>query len=397
MSGYLGVAATGLVAVRQYPLRSAATVGCLVAVLFPLVAGLGLSRGVQEQARESARHGADLTVTGEQFGREVPVPVAAADRIRRVDGVREVVPRIVARIALGKDREEAVLVGMPVDRFPAEVTCVEGRLPAPGAANELVVGTELAARLGLRVGSVIPPFYHNDRGERLSRVVGLFRSDAPLWQARLILTPFETAEAVCNQHGLATQFLVYCRPGAEADVKAAVLRGRATPPGEGDAPVGFRVTSREELLDLLPAGLRRREGVFNLTFLVALAAGVLAVVVTSGVGSPGRRREVGILKATGWQTDEVLLRGLVESVFLGLIGAAVAVLLAYAWLRLGNGYWVAGLFLAGVGVRPTVRVPFDLTPGPVLTAFALAQALVLVGSVWATWRAAVAPPREAMR
>ena len=36
-----------------------------------------------------------------------------------------------------------------------------------------------------------------------------------------------------------------------------------------------------------------------------------------------RRREIGILKATGWQTDQILLRGLVESLALGLIGSLV--------------------------------------------------------------------------
>src|SRR5207249_3930939 len=119
-----------------------------------------------------------LYVTGAQFGGPAPVPLDVAEQVHGLDGVKAVTPRIVGTIELGKDGEPAVLVGLPPGHFPATVDCVEGRLPRPGSGpHELVVGTELARRLKLRVGSFLPPFYRNDRGERVSEVVGLFRAD----------------------------------------------------------------------------------------------------------------------------------------------------------------------------------------------------------------------------
>jgi ABC-type lipoprotein release transport system permease subunit len=352
MRWFLAIGRTGLVAVLQYPLRSVATVGCVVAVLLPYIAGIGLSKGLQQQAEDSVRFGADLYITGEQFGRQVPVPVAAARAIRKIDGVTEVIPRIVARVVLGKDQEEAVLVGMPLGHFPAGVTCVDGRLPEASNMNELVFGTELARRLKLRVGDPMLPFYYNAGGDRVSRVVGIFRSDVPIWQSNLILTSFETASAISNQQGLATELLVSCRPGQQADVRAAILRSLPLPSQGAEGNLALRVTTREEVAALLPQGLLHREGIVNLHFLVAFAVGILAILTTSGFGTPERRREIGILKATGWQTDEVLLRSLVESFLLSLAGSALAVILAFVWLRLLNGYWLASIFLAGVDVRP---------------------------------------------
>jgi ABC-type lipoprotein release transport system permease subunit len=397
MRYFLAIGHTGLVAVLQYPLRSVATVGCVLALLLPYLAGLGLSRGLQQQAEDAIRLGADLYVTGEQFGREVPLSLSQASMIRKIDGVVRVVPRIVARIVLGIEREEAVLVGLPRGYFPAGVTCVEGRLPRAGDRNELVLGTELARRLKLHVGDVLPPFYHNARGDRLSRVVGLFKADVPIWQAHLILTSFETASAICNQEGLATELLVWCRPDYADSVRSALLRARPLPSPSSPARSALRVTSREDLRTLLPRDLLHREGIFNLHFLVAFAVGILTILVTSGIGTSERRREIGILKATGWQTDEVLLRSLVESALLSLAGAALAVVLAFVWLRLGNGWWIASVFLAGVDVTPGFRVPFRLTPVPVLLSLLIAAVLVMSGTLWSTWRAAVVPPREAMR
>jgi ABC-type lipoprotein release transport system permease subunit len=397
MSHFLEIARTGVTAVLLHPLRSLVCCAALVVVLLPYLVGLALAQGLEAEAEASAPFGADLYVTGSQFGRPVPLPLESAKAIGELDGVTAVVPRIVGAVALGKEGVPAVLVGVPPERFPAWAACVEGRLPRAGAGDELVVGTALARRLGLKVGSVIPPFYRNERGERLSRVVGVFRPDAPLWQAHLILTTFETAARVFAQRGLATDLLVWCRQGYQGPVSRKIEQDLPAPGAGGGNAVRARVTAREDLRALLPQGLGHREGVFHLHFVLGFAVAALVLLVTSGVGLAERRREIGILKATGWQTDEILLRGAVESLCLSLAGACVALLLAWVWLRVFNGYAIAGFFLAGVGAAPDFPVPFRLTPVPALLAFVLSLAVVLSGTLYSTWRAATASPREAMR
>jgi ABC-type lipoprotein release transport system permease subunit len=425
MRRLLEVALTGLVAVRLHPLRSLVSFIAVVAVLLPYLVGLGLARGLEAEAETSARLGADLYVKGTQFGRPVPLPREAVEAVRKLDGVTAVVPRIVGEVVLGKEQVHAVLVGLPREHFPEWADIVEGNLPSrvsrPGP-HQLVLGRALARRLGLKVGSPYPPFYHNDRlGDRNSVVVGIFAADAPLWQANLILTTFDDAAAIFDQPGLATDLLVWCRSGYQGPVSRAITRDLVfAPPGEREpvrppvlallrsllqllglraerGTVRTQVTAREDLLVLLPRGVLHNEGVFTVHFLLAFVVGILVLLVTSGVGLAERRREVGILKATGWQTDEVLLRHLAESFALSLASACTALLLAWAWLRLFNGYGVAALFLPGVGTSPDFAVPFRLAPIPVLLAFVLSFVIVLSGTLYSAWRAATVPPREAMR
>src|SRR5262245_59522506 len=104
MGTFLQIAGTGLTALLLHPLRSAVTTAALVLVLVPYLAGLGISRGVQDEAEAAVRFGADLYLTGEQFGRPVPVPLAVAAEVRKLPGVAAAVPRIVGRIELGKER-----------------------------------------------------------------------------------------------------------------------------------------------------------------------------------------------------------------------------------------------------------------------------------------------------
>jgi ABC-type lipoprotein release transport system permease subunit len=393
----LAIALTGVSALLLHRLRSLATACCAVVVLLPYLVGLGLSQGIQRDAEASIQHGADLYVTGSQFGRAAPVPLRAVPEIRALDGVAAVTPRIVGHITLGRDRKPVVLVGIPIENFPAAVHCVEGTLPKGSPLHELVVGSELSRRLGLHVGSVLPPFYRNDQGERLSQVVGIFDADVSLWQAHLVFTTFDSAAAIFNQRGLATDLMISCRPGYQAAVATALVQSISFSPPGADSGVRPSVTTREALQALLPRGLLHREGVFTLHFILAFVAAILVVLVTTGVGLSERRREVGILKATGWQTDELLLRSFVESFLLSLASACAALLLAYLWLRVFNGFWIAGLFLAEIDTAPGFRVPFRMLPVPVLLAFVIAFAVVLSGTLYSTWRAATTPPREAMR
>jgi ABC-type lipoprotein release transport system permease subunit len=397
MRRFVDIAWTGLVAVRLHPLRSAATLACLLVVLLPYSAGLALSQGLQAEAEAAIRGGADLYVTGSQFGRTVPVPLTAVASIRRLDGVTAVTPRIVGSIVLGRSGEQAVLVGLPPDQFPQAATCIDGRLSVDGNVHELVIGTELARRLRLDIGSVIPPFYRSDAGEKLSTVVGIFRTDVPLWQANLVLTTFDSAAAIFNQRGLATDLLVECRPGAEESVRSQIVQQIALGPPGDENRVRSRVTARADLEALLPAGLLHREGVFNLIWLLALVVAILVVAVTSGFGLSHRRREIGILKATGWQTDEILLRSAVESVTLALLAAALALVLAWLWLAWLNGYGIAAVFFAGAGIVPSFAIPYRFAPVAALVPTGLALTVTLTGTLYSSWRAATVSPRDALR
>ncbi|HVX09692.1 MAG TPA: FtsX-like permease family protein [Pirellulales bacterium] len=393
---WLQVALTGVTALRLHPWRSVATTACVVAALAPYLAGLGICGGIARESSEAIEEGADLYVTGMQFGRHVPVPLAAATELADLPGVVKVVPRIVGKLAIGADRHTALVVGMPPEEVPAEASFVSGELFGATDANELIVGGELAARLRLQVGSQVPPFYSNRKGERVSKVVGIFSPAAPLWQANLIFTSFDTAARLFDQPALATEMLVYCRAGSEEELAAAIRRKLHRIADDGSR-FDVRVSGRDAARALWTAAAAHRDGLFHLHCLLAVSTGILTVLVTSGFGGTERRQEVGILKTIGWRTDEILFRNVTEGLLLTLAGASLAVLVAWLWLDVFNGWAIANLFVPGLSWRPHVRVPFALTPLPVVLAGLLAWVLVTSGSLYTTWRTAMTPPASVLR
>jgi hypothetical protein len=200
-----------------------------------------------------------------------------------------------------------------------------------------------------------------------------------------------------DEPGAVSGLLVECDPASEESVARAIRRLRFGSDAAGEARLRPRVTTRADLQLLVPRDILHTEGAYHALFALAFATGVPLVLVTSGVGLSTRRRETGLLRATGWRIDEVLLRGLTESVSVALAGGALAVVLAWCWLELANGFGVAAVFIHGTPAAPGFDLPYRLTPLPVTLGFAFALLLVLAGTISATWRAASTDPAEAMK
>lgn len=397
MRHVLCISKSGLDSVRIYPARTLATGLTLLVVLVPYFAGKGIAEGVHHDALISLESGGDLYLSSMRFGARVSVATDFIDRVASIPGVEQAIPRIIGRIVLGTDRHEAVVVGLPVESFPRVVTCVKGRLPEKGAAREFVVGSELAGSLNLNVDSSLPPFYRNRRGEGVSRIVGVFHSDVTIWQSKLMFCTIATAAEIFDESNYVTDVVVWCRPGYQRTVANAARKLAMEAESASEGVDRISVVSRDDLSSTVASWHSHSEGVFSLHYVFMLSAAMLVILVTSGAGLRERRREIGILKATGWQTDEVILRCLLENVMISLLSTCVATLVARIWLQFFNGYLIAGVYLSGVGLRPSFRIPFHLTVTDALTGFLVSTSVILVGALYPTWRSAIVSPMEAMR
>lgn len=395
MSRILGILWAGVQAAARDRLSSGIIAVTLVAVLLPYLVALAISTGIRESSNEALNAGADLIVTAQRFGKPCPIPLEWGQELGRLTKVRTVIPRIVGEIQLGKERERAILVGLPPEFAPEVGAAMNGRWPSAAARHEMAVSAALAQRLHLRVGSLIPPFYRNEQGERVSEVVAVFHADGALGHANLVVTTLADAAAIFEQPATATDLLLLCDPAAIPELRRAIGHMRKR---DADGSVlALDAHTPADWQTVADLGVRERTGIVSLHWALILTAAVLVVLVSAGAGAREQRRALGILKATGWQTDEILLLRFAQSFSQALVSWLIALGAAWLWLRLGNGVWIAGWFLVDVDFYPAFTVPFRLAPVPAGIALLLALIIVLSGSWFSAWRAAITPPREAMR
>ncbi len=368
---------------RRHRLRSLVLTLSLAVILFPFIAALSISEGIKLQSRISVEEGADFYVSGDAAGSGAPLSLSELDRFIRIPGVAAVVPRIVGRAYL--DERALTIVGMPRGTFPQSILIAGGR----GIQNrgDAIVGASLRSRYSLEPGF---KFYLPINSRKHFTVTGIFSSKCSMWSANLIYTSLEDAGELFRMNGKVTDFLIYAGPGQSGAVNLQLqAEARNDPP--------LRIQSRELVHSYFQKGFESKAGVFTAFYILAFALAIPLIFLLTGLGWAERRREIGTLKAVGWNTLDVITVVAWENLCVSLLAASVAVGLAIVWIRIFNGFFIGQFFIGDSGFMPAFPLPARFVPVPAFLSFLLALTLMMAGSLFNTWRTAATPPGETMR
>jgi ABC-type lipoprotein release transport system permease subunit len=314
------------------------------------------------------------------FGRDAPVPRDRVEELARLDGVLRAVPRIIGRLRLG--REYVVVVGVPLGQLAGQPLPLEGALPA--RAEEVLVGREVARGRGLRPGSTL--VLEGDT-IRLFKVSGVTAATSSLWSARTVVIDLEEAAIVFGEAGHVSDVCLYTRAGYETLVAEAA----------GRLDRRYRIQTQDLVRAYVARGMTLREGIFTVLFALALALAIPSFAVMSYLGQVPRRREIGLLKAEGWRTADVLEMVALENVIVSLLAAGGAGLLALLWVKALGAPLIAPFLIAELPLFPQMEIPSRFLPIPALLALAFSLAVTMTGSIYSTWRTAAVRPAEVLR
>ena len=158
-----------------------------------------------------------------------------------------------------------------------------------------------------------------------------------------------------------------------------------------------RVITREDLLRTYEAIFSWREGMLLALLSGALLAfAILAFDKASGL-SAQERRDIGILKAIGWDTGDILRMKLWEATLIAGTACAAGVLLAYAHVFVFSAPLIEPVLKGWSTLYPRLVLTPEVD-GLQLTTLALLCVLpYLAAVVVPVWRAAAADPDAAMR
>lgn len=342
-----------------------------------------LTDALRHEARLGIGELPDLMVQRTVAGRPALLDANHVDALAAMRGVRSVTPRVWGYLYVPSLEANLTVVGLGSSRDPSLV--VEGRLPRED--EEVVVGEVLAERLGLRRGDEVA--LPAAEGYRLVRVVGLFRAASALRTADVVLAREALTRALLGMpEGAYTDLAVELSVADEA----TVIANRAA----GLFP-GARVLQRSLLERTHALTFDARGGMLSVLLLPALAALLLlAWDRLTGLGEV-ERREIGILKAVGWQTREVLEVRLYEQLVVALTGAALGVAVAYAYVFALGAPGMAGALFGWSALYPELRLtPSVDASAPLSVLAAVVLPYVAVGLVPAL-RAALLDPLDAQR
>ncbi|MDQ1274413.1 MAG: putative transport system permease protein, partial [Planctomycetota bacterium] len=220
-------------------------------------------------------------------------------------------------------------------------------------------------------------------------VVGFFSSDASIWGSSMIFMSFKDAGELFGKQDVATDIQIHSLPGHNSEIATDLYDILQSEP--------YRLQDKHMIELYFKKGFMLKEGIFSALYIVAFALGVPAILVASGFGLSERKKEIGIMKATGWQTLEVLELISIEQLLISLLGATIAIVLSILWIKGFNGAFIAQFFIAEVTMLPKFTMPARFLPLPCLLSFFFAFLLTMVSSIYSSWRASTVSPVMSMQ
>jgi len=389
MNKHLNLLLTAVGNIIRNKVRSIVLILCLIAVLFPFISAISISEGIKFQSLISVEEGADIYVTSDHYGSNAPISLRYLQRFQEMEGVTKVFPRIVGRTYFVN--RLTTIVGILPENIPKSIHLAQGGMFHE--RGEVVIGKGLAKEFRLQIGV---RFSLSVNPSKLFRVAGIFDSSATIWSANLILMSFEDASEFFRMEGKATDILIYTRPGyAPFLAKEIQEKMGISNPDQMEPPL--RVQDKPLVRRYFQRGFNYKAGVFTALYTVAFALAIPALLIVSGFGQTERRKEIGVIKATGWQTQEVMEMVALENLIISLTSAPLAILFAMVWLKWFNGAFIAQFFIAEIGLMAPFSVPSRFLLLPCFLAFLFTIVLTMIGSLYSTWKTATVPPVEAMR
>jgi ABC-type lipoprotein release transport system permease subunit len=369
--------------------RTLSLVVALALVTFSYASVLFLTEALRREFRLAAKALPDLTVQSLVAGRPALIAEDGLPAIASIAGVLEVKPRVWGYYFVPAMSGNFTVVGMDTDaesaRRDLSMVLLEGNLP--DASGEVVLGESLATFLGLEITDAVT--LPVGRAMKRLELVGTFRSQVALWTSDVILMSVADAREFLEvPPGHATDFAVHLSTPDEATVAARKI---------AELLPSARIVDRQLMSRTYDLTFDTRGGMMGAMLLSALVAFlILAWDRLTGVG-PGERREIGVLKAVGWRTGDVLIARLWENTVIALYGAVPGILTAYGYVFLARAPGLADVLLGWSSIYPALRLTPALDSGQLLVLLCLVVIPFVAASLVPAWRTATHDPHDLLR
>lgn len=353
------------------------TIAVLASILF-------LTHSLKTEASYLLDEAPELIVQKLAAGRHDLIPIDYAAQISKLPGVAEVRPRFWGYYydAL----TEANYTLLEVSSGQPRLDMLQGRLPS--APGECAIGAGVAEVRRIGTGDDLILIDSSNIGVSLE-VTGVFSSKSDLLTNDLVILGREDLIAFFGYPAdLATDLAVRVNNPREVNTIAAKIK-RQWP--------NSRPISRSEILRTYDAVFNWRSGMMLSVFAAALVAFcILAWDKATGI-SVEEKREIGILKAVGWETSNILELKFWEGTALSLTSLLLGLLAAYVHV----------FFLGATLLTPVIKgwsvlfppfhlIPF-IDPYQVLVIGFLTVPPYVVSTLVPSWKAAITDPETAMR
>ena len=342
-----------------------------------------------EVARQADDLGADIIVMGRVdcpfinrailAGEQLPesIPREIVDQIDAVDGITAAIPYLTLGASI--QGEPITLVGILPDEMKAHRNWeIEyGTFIADENEHSIVIGSSIAARFDLEVGDQL-----TFRGQDFP-ITAILQETGSNDDISTFM-PLTVGQEVFGLDDYVSFIAVTVDDVTNTERYIAAIMDIAN----------LSVSTNEELLSTVLLILGSLDITLQLIASVALIAAAFGIVNTMMTAIYERRREIGILRATGSKRGMIFRIFILESSLYGLFGGLLGYGVGFIVSRLAAPLIEQNEFVAVLG-SPDTAVVLSVTL--LFTVVGLSVLISVVSGIYPAWKASKLTPMEAIR
>lgn len=344
---------------------------------------------IREETAQVLHHTPELWVQRIVGGRLTPAPNHWADSLAKWRGVKQVIPRIWGYYFDAPTGAVCTLIGSDSLTEGLEmVNTLKKANKTKLQPHEVLIGTGLLALRELELGESIT-LYTPENTLKTFTIAGVFKSESDLLtKDLLILSPASAREMLALPAHEVTDFAVSIHNPSEVNNIGRKI--------DHQLPQ-VRVVTNEQLRATYQALFSWRGGILVYGSLMAFFAFLLLAWERASGLNEQEKKELAILKAVGWQINEVLQVKLFEGLIISLTATLSGVLIAYFHVFVFDGFILRPFLIGWSVVYPHFKLLPIVHMGDWLNIMALSIVPYLASSVIPAWRGAITDPAEIMR
>jgi len=328
-----------------------------------------------------------------------------SEKIKSVEGVEQVVPRLKFGAMVSLEDELVGMMGWGVDPLEEikfmgiDKNITEGRMVQEGK-KEVVMGAGLLEKIGRGVGEKVTILYTTPFGSfkgSTFQIVGKYQSDIQALNDRLFFLPLGQAQRILEMPDEVTELLLIT---SNHDKAASVLPGLNELFSQEDESGKYLLqlwNKGYDLVELFDFAIKMYNSIY--IFIIILAYFVLVNTLIMIVNE--RTREIGMMSALGLKSREILVLFTMEGTIIGILGSAIGTvmggILTKVFSVVGIDYSAAleGMDSTDFLMSPIYYTVFSLEN--LVFCFTLGVVIVTIACIIPARKAAKLEPTEALR
>lgn len=334
----------------------------------------------------------EITIQKMSAGRQEAIPLAYAEKLEAIFGIRAIVPRVWGYYFDESNLANYTILALDQEIMPFDsnlnLALAEGYFPPKSEYNTAVIGRSVHEILALgsrRTFSLFRP----DLTLKSLKVTGVFSQATDLLTNDLIVMNLEDARDLFDiPPTMATDLCIYVANPTEIETIAKKIAGLLP---------DTRVLTKAQIQKTYQVVFNWRSGLASICLLTALVAfAILAWDKASGL-SPDEKREIGILKILGWETGDILAVRFWESALVSVFAFIIGCTAAYIHVTFFEASLFKPVMIGWSVIHPTFKLLPSVNLADFLLIFTFSVLPYLAATVIPAWRCSTVPPDSVIR